>query len=65
MVKAMETVLGMTVLVPEEPLITGALGAAILARDEAFKLVQDGRYKMEKKQLSEAYIEFTEKKPAL
>ena len=61
MVKAMETVLGMPILVPEEPLITGALGAAILARDEAFKLVQDGRYKVEKKQLSEAYIEFTEK----
>jgi predicted CoA-substrate-specific enzyme activase len=63
MVKAMETVLGMPILVPEEPLITGALGAAILARDEAFKLVQDGRYNMQKKQLSEAYIEFTEKKP--
>jgi predicted CoA-substrate-specific enzyme activase len=61
MVKAMEIVLGMPVLVPEEPLITGALGAAILARDEAFKLVQEGRYKMEKKHLSEAYIEFTEK----
>jgi hypothetical protein len=51
----------MPVLVPEEPLITGALGAAILARDGAFKLVQDGDYKMHKKQLSEAYIEFTEK----
>jgi len=61
MVKAMEVVLGIPVLVPEEPLITGALGAAILARDEAFKLVQDGDYKMHKKQLSEAYIEFTEK----
>jgi len=61
MVKAMEIVLGIPVLVPEEPLITGALGAAILARDEAFKLVQDGDYKMHKKQLSEAYIEFTEK----
>jgi predicted CoA-substrate-specific enzyme activase len=61
MVKAMEVVLGMPVLVPEEPLITGALGAAILARDGAFKLVQDGDYKMHKKQLSEAYIEFTEK----
>ena len=61
MVKAMETVLGMPILVPEEPLITGALGAAILARDEAFKLVQDGNFKMEKKQLSEAYVEFTEK----
>jgi predicted CoA-substrate-specific enzyme activase len=61
MVKAMEVVLGMPVLVPEEPLITGALGAAILAHDGAFKLVQDGDYKMHKKQLSEAYIEFTEK----
>ena len=61
MVKAMETVLGMPVLVPEEPLITGALGAAILARDEAFKLVQDGNFRMQKKQLGEAYIEFTEK----
>jgi (R)-2-hydroxyacyl-CoA dehydratese activating ATPase len=61
MVKAMETVLGMPILVPQEPLITGALGAAILARDEAFKLVQDGHYEMKKKQLSEAYIEFTEK----
>jgi predicted CoA-substrate-specific enzyme activase len=61
MVKAMEVVLGIPVLVPEEPLITGALGAAILARDGAFKLVQDGDYKMHKKQLSEAYIEFTEK----
>lgn len=61
MVKAMEVVLGMPIMVPEEPLITGALGAAILARDEAFKLVQDGSYKIQKKQLSEAYIEFTEK----
>jgi predicted CoA-substrate-specific enzyme activase len=61
MVKAMETVLGMPILVPEEPLITGALGAAILARDQAFKLVQDGHYRPQKKQLGEAYIEFTEK----
>ncbi|MGD0854371.1 MAG: acyl-CoA dehydratase activase [Dehalococcoidia bacterium] len=61
MVKAMETVLGMPVLVPEEPLITGALGAAILARDQAFRLVQDGRLEMKKKELSEAYIDFMEK----
>jgi predicted CoA-substrate-specific enzyme activase len=61
MVKAMETVLGMPVLVPEEPLITGALGAAILARDQAFRLVQDGRLEMKKKELSEAYIDFVEK----
>lgn len=61
MVKAMETVLGMKVLVPEEPLITGALGAAILARDRAFQLVQDGRLEMKKKELGEAYIDFVEK----
>jgi predicted CoA-substrate-specific enzyme activase len=58
MVRAMQAVLGVTVLVPEEPLITGCLGAAILARDEAFKLVQDGLYTMEKKQLSEAFIDY-------
>jgi len=62
MVKAMETVLGTAVLVPEEPLITGALGAAILARDEAFKLVQDGAYEAHRdKKLTEAYIDFGEK----
>ncbi|MCX6007469.1 MAG: acyl-CoA dehydratase activase [Chloroflexi bacterium] len=61
MVKAMETVLAMPVLVPEEPLITGALGAAILARDQAFRLVQDGRLQVKKKELSEAYIDFMEK----
>ena len=61
MVKAIETVLGMPVSIPPEPLITGCLGAAILARDEAFKLINRGDYKLEKKQLSEAYIEFTEK----
>lgn len=61
MVKAMETVLAMPVLVPEEPLITGALGAAILARDQAFQLVQEGRLQLKKKTLTEAYIDFTEK----
>jgi predicted CoA-substrate-specific enzyme activase len=61
MVKAIETVLGMPVSIPPEPLITGCLGAAILARDEAFKLINRGDYKVQKKQLSEAYIEFTEK----
>ena len=62
MVKAMQTVLEMPVLVPEEPLITGALGAAILARDQAFQLVQDGQLELKEKQLSEAYIDFVEKK---
>jgi len=61
MVKAMEIVLSMPVLVPEEPLITGALGAAILARDQAFQLVQDGLLQIKKKELTEAHIDFTEK----
>ncbi|MBN1689429.1 MAG: 2-hydroxyglutaryl-CoA dehydratase [Dehalococcoidia bacterium] len=60
MLKAMETVLGMPVLVPVEPLITGALGAAILAHDEAFRLVQDGRFEMKKRVLREAHIDFVE-----
>jgi len=61
MVKAMQTVLAIPILVPEEPLITGALGAAILARDRAFQLVQDGTLQLKKKELSEAYIDFVEK----
>jgi predicted CoA-substrate-specific enzyme activase len=62
MVRAMETVLGVPILVPEEPLITGCLGAAILARDEAFKLVQRGEYEAHRdKKLTEAYIDFGEK----
>ena len=61
MVKAMETVLSMPIMVPEEPLITGALGAAILARDQAFQLVQDGLLQMKKKELTEAHIDFVEK----
>ena len=62
MVRAVETVLGMSVLVPQEPLITGALGAAILARDHAFQLIQRGEYDTHReKMLGEAYIEFGEK----
>jgi len=60
MVKAMETVLGIPLLIPPEPLITGCLGAAILARDEAFRLIQLGEFKARKKQLGEAYIDFSE-----
>ncbi len=61
MVKAMETVLGMPVLVPQEPLITGALGAAILAREQALLLAQDGSLQIRKKELTEAFIDYTEK----
>lgn len=42
MVKAMSESLGCQVLVPEEPLITGALGAAILAREAYAKAVATG-----------------------
>lgn len=60
MVKAIETVLGMPVLVPEEPLITGALGAAIIAREQAHDLIHSGQYHRKERELSEAYIEFVE-----
>ena len=61
MVKAIETVLGMPVMVPEEPLITGALGAAILAHDQALQLIKSGEYDAHRdKKLSEARIDFGE-----
>ena len=61
MVKAIETVLGMPVMVPEEPLITGALGAAILAHDQALQLIKSGKYDAQReKKLSEARIDFGE-----
>jgi predicted CoA-substrate-specific enzyme activase len=42
MVKAMKEALGCEILVPEEPLITGALGAAILAKEIYIKAVAAG-----------------------
>ena len=42
MVKAMKESLGCEILVPEEPLITGALGAAILAKEIYMKAVAAG-----------------------
>jgi predicted CoA-substrate-specific enzyme activase len=61
MVKAIETVLGVPVLVPEEPLITGALGAAILAHDQYNQLIKSGEYDAHReKKLSEARIDFGE-----
>ncbi len=61
MVKAIEIVLGMPVMVPEEPLITGALGAAILAHDQALQLIKSGEYDAHReKKLSEAHIDFGE-----
>jgi predicted CoA-substrate-specific enzyme activase len=42
MVKAMKENLGCELFVPEEPLLTGALGAAILAKENHLKLVAEG-----------------------
>jgi len=42
MVRAMKKNLGCEIFVPEEPLLTGALGAAILARETYMKAVADG-----------------------
>jgi len=42
MVKAMKEILGCELLVPEEPLLTGALGAAILAKENYMKATSQG-----------------------
>jgi predicted CoA-substrate-specific enzyme activase len=42
MVRAMKESLGCEILVPEEPLLTGALGAAILGKDAHMKAVRAG-----------------------
>lgn len=41
-VKALEENLGRKVLVPEEPLLTGALGAALLGKEITLKAMQEG-----------------------
>jgi predicted CoA-substrate-specific enzyme activase len=43
MVKAMKEILGCELLVPEEPLLTGALGAAILAKENYTKATSQGK----------------------
>jgi len=43
MVKAMKENLGCNLLVPEEPLLTGALGAAILAKENYMKAKSEGK----------------------
>jgi predicted CoA-substrate-specific enzyme activase len=43
MVKAMKESLGCELLVPEEPLLTGALGAAILAKETYMKVTARGK----------------------
>jgi predicted CoA-substrate-specific enzyme activase len=42
-IKALEENLGCRVFVPDEPLLTGALGAALLAKDTTMKLLSQGK----------------------
>jgi predicted CoA-substrate-specific enzyme activase len=42
MVRAMKESLGCELLIPEEPLLTGALGAAILAKEMYLKAIAEG-----------------------
>ena len=42
-VKAMEEYVGFPVLVPEEPLLTGAIGAAILGKELTMKALESGK----------------------
>ncbi len=42
-VKAMEDRLGCQIMVPEEPLLSGALGAALLAKEIVFKALAQGK----------------------
>jgi len=43
MIRALEAQIGFSVLVPEEPLLTGARGAALLGRDMVEKALQSGQ----------------------
>jgi predicted CoA-substrate-specific enzyme activase len=55
MVKALEENLGCEVFVPEEPLLTGALGAALLAKELTIKALARGEsIKREERHLEEA-----------
>lgn len=63
LVRALEERLGFPIIVPPEPLITGALGAALIARETAAKLTdQQIKEKKEKRRL-EAVTFFDEPKP--
>jgi hypothetical protein len=42
MVRAMKENLGLDVLVPKEPLLTGAIGAAILGKEITLKALSEG-----------------------
>jgi predicted CoA-substrate-specific enzyme activase len=52
-VKAMEENLGQKVLVPEEPLLTGAVGAAILGKEFTLKALASGELVQKERRLEE------------
>jgi len=52
-VKAMEENLGQRVFVPEEPLLTGAVGAAMLGKDFALKALAEGELVQKERRLEE------------
>lgn len=53
-VRAMEDNLGQKVFVPEEPLLTGAVGAALLGKDFALKALAEGKLVQKERRLEEA-----------
>jgi len=61
MVKAMKESLGCELLVPEEPLLTGALGAAILAKENYMKAASQGEPVVPKSRRLEKATFFVEK----
>ena len=61
MVKAMKESLGCELLVPEEPLLTGALGAAILAKENYMKAASQGEPIVPKSRRLEKATFFVEK----
>jgi predicted CoA-substrate-specific enzyme activase len=54
LVKAMERRLGHSVLVPEEPLLTGAIGAALLGKELARRALEEGQLLRKERHLEEA-----------
>jgi predicted CoA-substrate-specific enzyme activase len=52
-VKAMEENLGQRVFVPEEPLLTGAVGAAMLGKDFTLKALAEGELVQKERRLEE------------
>jgi predicted CoA-substrate-specific enzyme activase len=63
MVKAMRESLGVEVLVPDEPLITGALGAAILAKEAYERAAAAGEILPAKSRRLEEATFFTQEQP--